>query len=116
MQRDSRAYLTDILDATAAIQAAVSTLREENYGESRLIRSSVEREFTIIGEALKVIAQHDPELFAAIPEGRQIIDFRNLLSHEYLRIDNRVVWGAIQADLPLLEQHCRRLLKLRETP
>ena len=39
MQRDSRAYLTDILDAIAAIQAAVSTLREENYGESRLIRS-----------------------------------------------------------------------------
>ena len=116
MQRDIRAYLTDVLDAAAAIHAAVSTLSEDTYGDSRLIRSAVEREFIIIGEALKVIAQHDPAMFTAIPEGRQIIDFRNLLSHEYLRINNRVVWGAIQSDLPLLEQHCRELLELRGMP
>jgi hypothetical protein len=30
----------------------------------------------IIGEALKVIYQRSPQLFAAIPEGPQIIDFR----------------------------------------
>jgi len=49
-----------------------------------LIRSAVEREYITIGEALMVIAVRDPQLFAAIPEGRQIIDFRNLLTHEYL--------------------------------
>jgi uncharacterized protein with HEPN domain len=49
-----------------------------------LIRSAVEREFITIGEALKVLSFRDPQLFAAIPEGRQIIDFRNLLTHEYL--------------------------------
>jgi uncharacterized protein with HEPN domain len=75
-----------------------------------LIRSSVEREFVTIGEALKVIAVREPQLFAAIPEGRQIIDFRNLLTHEYLNVSNRVVWGAIQVDLPVLVKHCRQLL------
>jgi uncharacterized protein with HEPN domain len=49
-----------------------------------LIRSAVEHEFITIGEALMVIAVREPQLFAAIPEGRQIIDFRNLLTHEYL--------------------------------
>ena len=49
-----------------------------------MIRSAVEHEFITIGEALMVIAVRDPQLFAAIPEGRQIIDFRNLLTHEYL--------------------------------
>ena len=75
-----------------------------------MIRSSVEREFVTIGEALKVIAVREPQLFAAIPEGRQIIDFRNLLTHEYLNVSNRVVWGAIQVDLPVLVKHCRQLL------
>lgn len=70
----------------------------------------MEREFIIIGEALKVIAQREPELFAAIPQGRQIIDFRNLLTHEYLNVSDRVVWGAIQTDLPVLVEHCGQLL------
>lgn len=57
-----------------------------------------------------MIAQRDPELFAAIPEGRQIIDFRNLLTHEYLKVSDRLVWGAIQAELPVLVKHCSQLL------
>jgi len=39
------------------------------------------REFIIIGEALRVISQQAPDLFNRIPEARQIIDFRNLLTH-----------------------------------
>jgi uncharacterized protein with HEPN domain len=74
-----------------------------------LIRSAVEREFITIGEALKVLAVREPQLFAAIPEGHQIIDFRNLLTHEYLNVSNRVVLGAIQVDLPVLVKHCRQL-------
>ncbi|MBM5806524.1 MAG: DUF86 domain-containing protein [Cyanobacteria bacterium M_surface_10_m2_179] len=97
MQRDPRAYLLDILEAAAAIKAATATLSESDYCASRLIRSAVEREFIIIGEALRVISQRDPDLFAAIPEARQIIDFRNLLTHEYLKISHRVVWGPSRA-------------------
>ena len=111
MQRDSCAYLNDILEAAAAIKEATDAIDESRYIASRLIRSAVEREFITIGEALKVIAVRDPQLFAAIPEGRQIIDFRNLLTHEYLNVSNRVVWGAIQVDLPVLVEHCRQLLE-----
>jgi hypothetical protein len=46
----------------------------------------------IIGKALKVIYQRSPQLFAAIPEGRQIIDFGNLLTHEYQNVSDSVVW------------------------
>lgn len=109
--RDPSAYLCDILEAAAPIQEATGSIDEATYTSTRLIRSAVEREFTIIGEALRVIAQRDPELFAAIPEGRQIIDFRNLLTHEYLKVSDRVVWGAIQAELPVLVKHCSQLLE-----
>jgi uncharacterized protein with HEPN domain len=110
MQRDPCAYLNDILEASAAIKEATDEIDESDYTDSRLIRSSVKREFITIGEALKVIAVREPQLFAAIPGGRQIIDFRNLLTHEYLNVSNRVVWGAIQVDLPVLVKHCRQLL------
>lgn len=111
MQRDPRAYLNDILEAAAAIEAATLGVNGETYGSNRLIRSAVEREFIIIGEALRVISQRAPELFEQIPEGRQIIDFRNLLTHEYLNVSDLIVWGAIQTDLPLLVQHCAQALQ-----
>lgn len=111
MQRDPSAYLNDIIEAAAAIEAATGGLDSDTYGQSRLIRSAVEREFIIIGEALKVISLQSPALFASIPEGRQIIDFRNLLTHEYLNVSDRLVWGAIQVDLPSLKAHCRDLLQ-----
>ena len=57
-----------------------------------------------------MIYQRSPQLFAAIPEGRQIIDFRNLLTHEYQNVRDSVIWGAIQVDLPELVQHCNQLL------
>lgn len=110
MRRELSAYLNDILEAAIAIQEATATEDETTYGTNRLVRSSVEREL-IIGEALKVIERRAPEQFAAIPEARQIIDFRNLLTHEYLNISDRVVWGAIQTDLPVLVQHCEQLLQ-----
>lgn len=110
MRRELSAYLNDILEAAIAIQEATATEDETTYGTNRLVRSSVEREF-IIGEALKVIERRAPEQFAAIPEASQIIDFRNLLTHEYQNICDRVVWGAIQTDLPVLVQHCEQLLQ-----
>jgi uncharacterized protein with HEPN domain len=110
MQRDPSAYLIDILEAAAAIQAATEAIDENQYTSTRLIRSSVEREFITIGEALKVIAQRSPQLFASIPDGRRIIDFRNLLTHEYQNVRDRAVWGAIQVDLPVLVDHCNQLL------
>jgi uncharacterized protein with HEPN domain len=111
MQRDPSAYLNDIIKAAAAIKVAIDGLNGETYGQSRLIRSAVEREFIIIGEALKVISRRWPALFASIPECRQIIDFRNLLNHEYLNVSDCLVWGAIQVDLPTLNAHCRGLLQ-----
>jgi len=93
MQRDSRAYLSDILEAAAAIQAATVGITIETYSSNRLIRSAVEREFITI------------------------IDFRNQLTHEYPNISDLIVWGCIQVDLPLLANHClHELNQLNQNP
>lgn len=82
MPRDVRAYLNDILESCDAIAAAVQGFDLAAYQQSRLARSSVEREFIIIGEAVAALARVSPEVFAEITRGRRIVDFRNLLTHE----------------------------------
>jgi uncharacterized protein with HEPN domain len=71
MQRDSRAYLADILEACDAIEAATSDRSLGDYMSNRLIRSAVERELTIIGEAVLALSHKAPEVFDAITGARE---------------------------------------------
>lgn len=110
MKRDPRAFLSDVIEAGHAIQMAVDGISLDDYSKSRLIRSSVEREFTIIGEALSQLSKREADLFAQIDQAPQIISFRNKLTHEYVTINDRLVWGVIQGNLPPLVDQCSQLL------
>lgn len=116
MKRDPRAYLLDIQEAVEAIQSAVAGITLQQYEKSRLIRSSVEREFIIIGEALAHLSRRDPDLSARIEEAPRIISFRNKLTHEYVTINHQLVWGVIQQYLQPLYTTCQQLLQQLEAP
>jgi uncharacterized protein with HEPN domain len=110
MQREPRAYLSDILESCDAIEAAVAGMEIDDYLSSRLVRSSVEREFTIIGEAVPALSHKAPDVFAAITGARRIVDFRNRLTHEYSTVDDELVWGLAKIDLQVLKGECETLL------
>jgi uncharacterized protein with HEPN domain len=103
MPRDLTAYLQDILDAAAAIADVMRGVSIEDYRNTRSIRSSVEREFIIIGAALRRIGDLDARLFASISNSRAIVDFRNLLAHDYGAIDDDSVFGIVYSDLIVLQ-------------
>jgi len=110
MQRDERAYLNDILEACAAIERAVSGLDLAGYRADRLVRSAVEREFIIVGEAVAALSRLSPQTFARITRARRIVDFRNQLTHEYPTVDDAVVWLIADHDVPVLRAECSALL------
>ncbi len=91
MPRDQRAYLADIIESCDAISVAVQSLDLAGYERNRLVRSSVEREFIIIGEAIAALARLAPTTFDAITRARRIVDFRNQLTHEYPTVDDALV-------------------------
>jgi uncharacterized protein with HEPN domain len=69
-----------------------------------MLRAAVERQFEIIGEALGGLRRIDPSVADAIPDLARIIAFRNILIHGYASIDDRLVWGVVEADLPVLRR------------
>lgn len=111
MPRDGRAYLADILEACDAIESAVRNLDLTAYQDNRLIRSSVEREFIIMGEAMAALARIAPSTFSAITRSRRIVDFRNQLTHEYSTVDDALVWAIVVTDVPVLRRECVDLIK-----
>jgi uncharacterized protein with HEPN domain len=110
MQRDSRAYLDDVVEACEAIQQALTGMDLAAYYANRLVRSAVEREFIIVGEAMAALSRLSPEIFGRITHARRIVDFRNQLTHQYSDVDDTVVWLIARHDAPVLHAECAALL------
>jgi uncharacterized protein with HEPN domain len=102
MNPTARSNLEDILDSCFFIQKTCATRSFNDYETDRLFRRAIEREFEIVGEALKRIRDEDEEVFNSIAHAQAIVGFRNRLAHGYDSIDDAMVWGFIAGHLPLL--------------
>ncbi len=102
MKRDSKVLLDDVIQASEEIREYTAGMDLSAYRNSRVRRRAVERCFTIIGEALNKLKHHDPDLTARLGDPREIVDFRNLLTHGYHKVDDKEVWDIITDDLPVL--------------
>ena len=111
MRLESLKLLEDIRQAAALIRQFTTDRSHENYAADALLRSGVERQFEIIGEALNRLAKSDPAVASRIGDWRQIIAFRNVLIHRYDIVDDQVVWEAAQNKLPLLHDQVQFLLR-----
>lgn len=67
-----------------------------------LIRSAIERQLEILGEACQRMVQADPEIRDRIPEVGFAIGLRNRIIHGYDRVENAVVYDTLTHDLPAL--------------
>jgi uncharacterized protein with HEPN domain len=102
MNPTARSNLEDVLDSCRFIQSTCATRSFNDYEKDRLFRRAIEREFEIVGEALKRIRDEDVETFESIAHAQSIVGFRNRLAHGYDSIDDAIVWGVISGHLPLL--------------
>ncbi len=110
MQLRSKKYLEDIRMAVDAISEFTDGKTVGDYDEDHLLRSAVERQFVIIGEALNCLVYEDLPTAERISDYRRIIDFRNVLVHGYDIVDDFVVWDIVAIKLPLLGEEVRELL------
>ena len=110
MDRDPRAYLWDVRESADAITQFVAGRTFEEYVADRMLRSAVERQFEIVGEALRQLTRAAPELAAELAELPQAIAFRNILIHGYTTIDDRIAWRVIRESLPVLRGRGAALL------
>jgi uncharacterized protein with HEPN domain len=111
MQPQSRKLLEDMRDAAADVAAFAAGKALQNYVADKQLRWSIERGFEIIGEALSQIRKFDPELVERISQYRKIISFRNILIHNYGKVDPEITWDIVQNDLPLLRRQLDDLLR-----
>lgn len=103
------------------IKTAIVLIEEFSAGmdagvflKDKLRQAAIIREFEIIGEASANISAETRKQFSTV-EWEKIKGFRNLLVHEYFRVDAGEVWATIQIDIPALKEQITSIIKAFES-
>jgi uncharacterized protein with HEPN domain len=111
MRRDPRTYLADVVEACERTLRFVEGRTYDDYLRDDLLRSAVERQFGIIGEAMSRLASAAPEIAERITDHQRVIAFRNTLIHNYDAVKHAIVWGVIESKIPVLHREAAALLE-----
>ncbi len=99
--RTWRERFDDILTCARNIESFTAGMSFDAFlDDPRTIRA-VAFEFTTMGEAARAIPVEIQEKYSEIPWGK-MQGIRNVLVHEYFRLDEEILWNARQNDIPLL--------------
>ena len=74
-----------------------------------VIKRACERDLEIIGEAINKLIQLEPNI--GISSTKNIIGLRNLIIHAYDSVEDEIIWGIIQKDIPILKTEIEQLKK-----
>ena len=103
MHYDVKKSVWDAADACKMIQEFAEGYTLETYLSDCRTRSAIERQFEILGEALNRVDDADPTFRDYLPEMGKIIGTRNRLAHGYDRIEDEIIWTAVEKYVPELQ-------------
>lgn len=108
--KNNEMYLNHILQRCRKIEKITSEHTLEDLFENEDLQDILTRSLEIIGEATANISEDFREEHTDIPWG-QMKGMRNVLIHQYFRVDLEFVWGTALNDVPVLRQKVEEIIK-----
>ena len=100
-EKTDAALIWDMLDAARAVDQFAKEKTFDDYLSDRMLRSAVERQIEILGEAARRVSDTFQSAHPEIP-WRIIIAQRHVLAHEYGEIKHERIWRVVIQHLPRL--------------
>ena len=107
--RDDPERLIDMLEAISQIEKYAIQGKDSFTGDE-LIQTWMVHDLMIIGEAARKMFEETRQGYPNIP-WVGIIDVRNIIAHEYFRVNLDIIWGIISNDLPNLKEQLQGILR-----
>lgn len=107
--KDSRVYLTHILECIQKIERGLSG-GKDGFLKSDLLQDAVVRNLQVLSESTQRLSDELKTRYPQV-EWRKIADFRNRLVHDYLGVDLEIVWQVVENDLPVLKRAILEMLR-----
>jgi len=109
MTRGPAILLGDILHAADLIATCTDGLTFEQFASDVEKQDAVARRLEVIGEATKKLPLELRDQYPLVP-WRDIAGARDILVHEYFRIDLELAWQMVRHDVPRLAEQVRLIL------
>ena len=107
--RSDTERLQDILEAIERLEKYAVQGRRV-FEQQELIQTWIIHHLQIVGEAARAISQNLKEQYPDI-SWRDAADLRNLVVHEYFRINIDIIWDIVENDIPILKEQIQTILQ-----
>lgn len=94
--------LADMREALRDIRQLTAQGREQ-FESDRSAQQAVASNLAVLGEAARALSEELRERHPQVP-WRDVIAQRNIVVHEYHRLDLNSIWATVDEDLPGLDQ------------
>jgi len=101
MKKDDEVYVGHMLDTARKARSFVEGIEREDYDQDEQLRISLAHLLQVIGEAARRVSETFRAENTELP-WKQIVGMRNKVVHDYMYIDEDVVWETVIDDLPIL--------------
>jgi uncharacterized protein with HEPN domain len=111
--RNQAQRIQDMLAQIDEIGQFVAGMTYEAFSQDLRTIKAVLYDLAVLGEAAASLFPEIETDYPQIPWVR-IRGIRNILVHEYFRVNLPIIWETIQTDLPFLETKLRAILELND--
>ncbi len=104
--------LGHILDAINSIESFTADITVKDFLNNYMLQLAVIKLLENIGEASNKMSKETRSELSEI-DRTIIIRSRNILVHDYFKINLSVIWETIKSDLPVLKQKVERIYNVK---
>ena len=108
-QRDDQVYVGHMIDTANKAINFVEGLNREDFDNNEQLRLAITHLLQIIGEAARRVSLEFRDAHSEIP-WKAIVGMRSKVVHDYLNVDEDVVWDTVKNDLSPLIAELEKLL------
>jgi uncharacterized protein with HEPN domain len=101
MSKDDSVYLKHMLDMARTAMDLAQDRGRKSFEEDPALRYGLAHLIQLIGEAARRVSSDVQKSNSGIP-WKEVIGMRHKIVHDYMDVDEEVVWAVATQDLPLL--------------
>lgn len=101
MAKDDLVYVGHMLEMSLQACDIIANKGRSDYEREIVLRLALTHLIQVIGEAAQQVSGEFQDRHPQVP-WREIIGMRHRIVHDYLNVDEDVVWEVVQKDLPQL--------------
>lgn len=108
-ETDERAVLLDMLEFAREVVTFIQGRTRQDLDADRTLLRALERTLELVGECARKVPENVRSTHPDVPS-KAIVGMRNIIAHEYGRVDPDQVWRTVHRDMPSLVSTLERIV------